>query len=280
MATDISRWTLDDCVKYIERMAKSHHGQMTTENFDLIVANFRTNCICGHDMLRLGDSEWKELIPFMGFRIHMKAAVDKIIEENKREAISQLHRRGLAKKPVEQTTALLPIPRITSFFKPGTRDVLELPEESDIPISIPDNEMVVPKIPETILTKENLGNMINYVMRQQDKQKFVSLILRKAITEYYFLNDKNKKNTASFLATISIANGSKEAQAGLEDQWRSSIKYYLKTSGNTAEIDIEDFLSYFIQNGKMKNVRNTDSGNAGYPVCMNRVELAHRVAAG
>ena len=83
MATDISRWTLDDCVKYIERMAKSHHGQMTTENFDLIVANFRTNCICGHDMLGLGDSEWKVLIPFMGFQIHMKAAVDKIIEVNK-----------------------------------------------------------------------------------------------------------------------------------------------------------------------------------------------------
>ena len=30
------------------------------------------------------------------------------------------------------------------------------------------------------------------------------MIQRKAITEYYFLNDKNKKNTASFLATRSV----------------------------------------------------------------------------
>jgi hypothetical protein len=34
---------------------------------------------------------------------------------------------------------------------------------------------------------------------RQDIKGFVSLIQRKAITDYYFLNEKNKKNTAFFL---------------------------------------------------------------------------------
>ena len=95
---------------FVEQMAKSHQGNMKRENFDLIIANFRTNCICGHDVLRLGDSEWKELIPFTEFRITSKLQSTKIIEEGKREAISQLHRKGSAKKQLEQTTALIPIP--------------------------------------------------------------------------------------------------------------------------------------------------------------------------
>jgi hypothetical protein len=66
MATNLSQWTLDDCVKFIERMAKSHEGSMSVENIDFVVGNFRSNCISGSDMLRLGDSEWKDLIPFIG----------------------------------------------------------------------------------------------------------------------------------------------------------------------------------------------------------------------
>jgi hypothetical protein len=46
-----------------------------------------------------------------------QAAIDKMIEENKRESISQIPWKGLANKPIEETTALIPpaIPRIMSF---------------------------------------------------------------------------------------------------------------------------------------------------------------------
>ena len=240
-------------------MAKSHLGQMKNENVDEIIANFRRNFISGHDMLLLDDSEWQVLIPPMGFRKHIKVAIAKIIESNTKEALSQLHRKELPSQPVEETAALIPNPPITSFFKPKTKDVLELPDKPEAPILSAVNESTELEISHQILTRENLGNMINHLIKLQDQQKFSPLILRKAITEYYFLNDKNKKNTASFLATISIANGSKKEPEALQAQWRSALKYYLKTIQDTKDIDIEDFLSYFLQNGEMKSMRSKDS---------------------
>ena len=100
-------------MKVIEQMAQSHQGQMKSEIVDLIITIFHTTCICGHGMLRLGDSDWNELISFTGFRIHFKAAVNKIIEKNKREAISELQREGLAKVHSVDSD---------SFFKPATKD--------------------------------------------------------------------------------------------------------------------------------------------------------------
>jgi hypothetical protein len=82
-----TQWTLDYCVKFIECMAKSHKGSMSVENNDLVVGNFRSNRISGS---RLGDSEWKDLIPFIGFCNHIKAGIEKIREDNKKEGISQL----------------------------------------------------------------------------------------------------------------------------------------------------------------------------------------------
>jgi hypothetical protein len=37
---------------------------MPVENIDLVVVNFRSNSVSGRDLLRFGDSEWTELIPF------------------------------------------------------------------------------------------------------------------------------------------------------------------------------------------------------------------------
>ena len=56
--------SMDDCVKFIERMAKSHKGSMSesVENIDFVVQNFRSNFVSGSDMLRFSDSEWKDLI--------------------------------------------------------------------------------------------------------------------------------------------------------------------------------------------------------------------------
>jgi hypothetical protein len=90
MPTNISQWKLDDCVKFIERMAKSHKGSMSVENIDLVVVNFRSNFVSGSDLLRFGDSEWKDLIPDIGFCNHVKAGIETIKEENKKQALSHM----------------------------------------------------------------------------------------------------------------------------------------------------------------------------------------------
>ncbi len=54
-----SQWTLDDCVEFIERMAKSRKGSMSVKNIDLVIVNFLSNFVSGSDMLRFGDSKSK-----------------------------------------------------------------------------------------------------------------------------------------------------------------------------------------------------------------------------
>ncbi len=56
---------------------------MSVENIDLVIVNFRSNCVSGSDMLRFGDYEWKDLIPYIGFCNHVKAGIEKIKEDNK-----------------------------------------------------------------------------------------------------------------------------------------------------------------------------------------------------
>jgi hypothetical protein len=102
MAANISQWALDDCVKYVERMAISHKAQCHLKKLSWCYKTFEPNCICGSDMIRLGDSEWQELIPFIRFCTHIKAGISKIMEFYKREALSQLHRKVLPKKTKKQ----------------------------------------------------------------------------------------------------------------------------------------------------------------------------------
>jgi predicted lipoprotein with Yx(FWY)xxD motif len=44
-----------------------------------------------------------------------------------------------------------------------------------------------------VVTRENIGKMMGYQLCQDDSKRFSSLIQRKAITEYYFLNDKKQE---------------------------------------------------------------------------------------
>jgi hypothetical protein len=157
-------------------------------------------------------------------------------------------------RSIEQTAALIPIPRITSFFKPVSTDVLDIPYGSYAEIADVTNEPVESSLSTPpIVTSENIGKMIEYLIRHDDNKGFTSLIQHKAITEYYILNGENEKNTESFLATLSIASGFKEAPEEREDQWRSHIKYYVANSEDTKHIELKDFLSYFLENGRMKN---------------------------
>jgi hypothetical protein len=102
--------------------------------------------------------------------------------------------------------------------------------------------------------------MIEYLTRHNDNKGFTSLIQRNAITEYYILNGENKTSTTSFLATLSITSCFKEAPEKLENQWRSCIEYVANLK-DTKHIELEDFLCYFLENGRMKNVCNLNPDN-------------------
>ena len=55
----------------MEGMAKSCKGSISVVNIVLVVVSFRSKCISGSDMLRFGDSEWKDLIPYVVFCNHV-----------------------------------------------------------------------------------------------------------------------------------------------------------------------------------------------------------------
>ncbi len=67
-------------------------------------------------------------------------------------------------RSIEQTASLIPIPRITSFFKPVSTDVLEIPDGSYAEIADVTNETVESSISTPpIITSENIGKMIEYL---------------------------------------------------------------------------------------------------------------------
>jgi hypothetical protein len=105
---------------------------------------------------------------------HGKAGIEKIREDNKKEAFSQLQRKGHPKKTasMEPTVALLPIPAITSFFKPVCSDVLDLPDDRDAEALMLNIATFEPISTPKVVTRENIGKMIEYLIRQDDSKGF------------------------------------------------------------------------------------------------------------
>ncbi len=117
-------------------------------------------------MLRFGDSEWKDLIPYVVFCNHVEAGIEKIKEDNNEGALIQLHRKVLSKKTatMQETAALILIPVITSFFKSVFSKVLDLPDDRDaeaLMLTV-SNEACEPITAATTVTRENFGKMIEY----------------------------------------------------------------------------------------------------------------------
>jgi len=52
--------------------------------------------------LKFSYDEWKEIIPPAGLRRHIGEHFKKIIKAEEQAALSQLHRRGLPRKPVDE----------------------------------------------------------------------------------------------------------------------------------------------------------------------------------
>jgi hypothetical protein len=64
----------------------------------------------------------------------------------------------------------------------------DLPDDRDAGLPMKCEPITAPRT----VTSENSGKMVEYW--QADSEGLTSLIQRKAITEYYFLNNKNKKH--------------------------------------------------------------------------------------
>lgn len=102
--------TTEDCIAFIEHEAKPHKsGQDIAQVLEI----FRRNRIYGNDMLNMRENDLQHLIPYMGFRIHIRTAIDNIVESDKKEALSQMQRRCLLKP-------LIPIPKISFFQQEGS----------------------------------------------------------------------------------------------------------------------------------------------------------------
>ena len=65
---------------------------------------FRTNHVIGAVLFRFTDEEWKELVPYVCLRVHIRDALAKIIQADEKTAVSQLHRNGLSNKPITELT--------------------------------------------------------------------------------------------------------------------------------------------------------------------------------
>ena len=87
------------------------------QNLQELIVSFRKNLVTGSALLKFSDDDWKEIIQPAGLRGYVRDQVHNIIKKEEKAALSQLHRRGLPKKPVEEKAPLVPQARITSFFR-------------------------------------------------------------------------------------------------------------------------------------------------------------------
>ena len=164
MATDLSLWTLDDCIKYVQQNVQSLKPTFPDSFMETIFDSFRRNHVSGPTLLRFTDDEWKELIPPIGLRIHIRDAFKKVIREDEKAAQSQLHCKGLPKQHVEEKAQLVPYPRITSFFSKS--NVLELPDE-DSSLSVHE-EPTLPAETVSIVNLENISEFIQYILTKRE----------------------------------------------------------------------------------------------------------------
>jgi hypothetical protein len=108
-----------------------------------------------------------EGIPAAGLRRYFREQQEEMIEEEKKAALSRLHRRGLPKKAVKEEPLLVPHARINSFFSLKKIDAPNLPD--DVPSILPELDAVVDQLPVepvSIVTEKNTIDFIQYMLRR------------------------------------------------------------------------------------------------------------------
>ena len=200
MAADLSLWKLEDCLSFLAQTLKTYKDPLTDEMVESLNAVFKTNHGTGDVLFRFTDEEWKELIPAVCLRVHVRDAFKRVIQNDEKAAISQLHRKGLSKKPVSEVTQMVPVPRITSFFRPLS--VLALPDH-DYLFSLP----VDPCLPVESVNIVDLESVTKLIQQNQhlhsmrERSDFSSRLMRKVICTFFSLNDNNIRRAATKLTT-------------------------------------------------------------------------------
>jgi hypothetical protein len=114
---DVALWTPDDCVQFVEKSMKSFQISDKDGILQAVVASFRSNFVTGSALMKFKEEEWRELIPQIGVRVHIRAQFAAKTKEEEIAALSQLHRKGLPKRSQEKSLLVL-LARIISLFKP------------------------------------------------------------------------------------------------------------------------------------------------------------------
>jgi len=251
MATNISQWTLSDCIDFVQRSIKSFKDKIPESVVDDLINSLQCNHVTGSTLKKFTDDEWKELVQSIGLRVHIRDSFKKLLKDEEKEALSQLHRKGLPKKPVEETAELIPLRKITSFF--SKKDVLALPE--DAPLSLPaEPEIPVNSEPVSIVTVENLAEFIKFMLSRSNASLFTPVLMRRVILQYLAFHHNNVRHTATKLATLSVACGDKDTEEIIENRWRSKINYFRKQP-QSEEINLEEYITHFKANGSLLNKR-------------------------
>ena len=98
---------------------------------------------------------------------------------------TSLYVKGSPAKKVEELSLICPLEKITSFFKRGVEDVLDLPEDAE-PLLQP-NDTVVFQEEQATISRENLANFIEYMLgRREQSSQLNSLLMQKSILHYGF----------------------------------------------------------------------------------------------
>ena len=200
MAADLSLWKLEDCLSFLAQTLKTYKDPLTDEMVESLNAVFKTNHGTGDVLFRFTDVGWKELIPAVCLRVHVRDAFKRVIQNDEKAALSQLHRKGLSKKPVSEVTQMVPVPRITSFFRPLS--VLALPDH-DYLFSLP----VDPCLPVESVNIVDLESVTKLIQQNQhlhsmrERSDFSSRLMRKVICTFFSLNDNNIRHAATKLTT-------------------------------------------------------------------------------
>ncbi len=90
------------CIQFVQRIMKKFKAPNSGEHMKEVIVSLRKNLVTGSALLKLSDDEWEEIIPAAGLRRCIREQLQKIIEEEKKAALSQLYRRGLPNKAVKE----------------------------------------------------------------------------------------------------------------------------------------------------------------------------------
>ena len=86
-STDLVLWTLDDCIEFVEKCMKSINISDSDAILQAVIESFRKNFVTGSALIKFSDDEWKELIPPMGIRVHIRNQFKKKIQKKKRRLL-------------------------------------------------------------------------------------------------------------------------------------------------------------------------------------------------